>query len=165
MVIVMSKNYGLTLEDLEYAQRKISRQKDWLENNHFTTANGEEKTLLDISYGANVSERYYSRLLNKIDTFNTISISHNLVPIFLTCTLDGFFRDFKDGDFSRFDEETRDKYKKRIPNNDRGGYYLDMIDKKVPLDNKDLYKILGYQLHLFTKDYNILESRIVTIHL
>ena len=155
----MSKNYGLTNDDLEYARRKIARQKDWLENNHFTTANGEEKTLLDISYGANVSERYYSRLLNKIDTFNTISISHNLVPIFLTCTLDGFFRDFKEGDFSRFDEDTREKYKKRIPNNDRGGYYLDMIDKKVPLDNKDLYKILGYQLHLFTKDLQYIREQ------
>jgi len=147
----MSKNYGLSIDDLEYARRKIARQKDWLENNHFTTANGEEKTLLDISYGANVSERYYSRLLNKIDTFNTISISHNLVPIFLTCTLDGFFRDFKEGDFSRFDEETRARYIEHIPNNNRNGYYMDMIDKEITLNNKDLYKILGHQLHRFNR--------------
>ena len=154
----MSKNYGLSLEDLEYAQRKIANQKHWLENNHFTTPNGEEKTFLDISYSANVSERYYSRLLNKIDTFTKISMSHELVPIFLTCTLDGFFRDFKKGDFSRFDKDTREIYKKRIPNNDRGGHYLDMIDKKITLDNKDLYKILGHQLHLFTKDLQYIRT-------
>ena len=54
------------------------------------------------------------------------------------------------GDFKRY-KENREDYIKHIPNNDRSGYYLDYIDNGNTLTPKDLYKILGHQLHRFNK--------------
>lgn len=147
----MSFNYGLSHYDLLNVRRKIDRQKDYLENNRFLGDGGNVKTLLDVSYSANLSARYYPRILNKVDTFVSMGENMGLVPIFLTITLDGFFRNMMRGDFSKWTEKLRDKYSKHIPNNGRSGYYLDYIDSHNTLTPKDLYKILGHQLHRFTK--------------
>ena len=150
----MSK-YGLEHQDLMNVRKKIKTQEDYLENNSFTTSEGQVKSLLDLSYSANLSTRYYPRILNKVNTFVSVALNQDLVPVFLTVTLDGFFRDFIKGDYSRFTNEVREKYKKHIPNNDRSGYYMDYIDQKQKLTPKDLYKILGYQLHRFTKSESL----------
>ncbi|MDQ7083953.1 MAG: replication endonuclease [Sulfurovum sp.] len=144
-----SITYGLTKEDLDYAKAKIKKQEKYLESNSFTTSHGEIKTLLDVSFSANLSERYYPRMLNKIDTFSTIALDQGLTPIFLTVTLDGFFRDLMKGDYSRFTGEKREQYIQHIPNNERNGFYLDYMDGKNTLAAKDLYKILGHQLNNF----------------
>lgn len=155
----MSKNYGLTFEDLQNAKNKIKKQSDYLENNSFTTSTGQVKTLLDISYSANLSEHYYSRILNKVNTFVSHSETLGLVPIFLTVTLDGFFRDFLKGNYKRWTRDTRERYIKHIPNNDRNGMYLDHIDKQQTLTPKDLYKILGFQLHNFIQSHALKDIR------
>ncbi len=149
-----SKNvnrYGLTHLDLLNVRKKMQYQRDYLENNKFVSSSGVNKSLLDVSYSANLSKRYYPRILNKVDTFVSWGLNQNLVPIFLTVTLDGFFRDLVKGDYSRFTKEKREEYLKHIPNNNRSGFYLDYMDKKNKLTHRDLYKILGHQLHRFNK--------------
>ena len=146
-------NYGLSQDDLVQVKDKIQKQKNYLESNNFFTSTGQELSLLDVSYSANHSTRYYARILNKVDTFVSYNISIDYVPLFLTCTLDGFFRDFLNADYSRFTEETRDFYKRHIPNNNQNGKILDAIDNKETLTNKDLYKILSHQWNRFTQSY------------
>lgn len=141
-------SYGLKRSDLLNVRKKIKKQSDFLENNKFVTASGQIKSLLDVSFSSNLSKRYYPQILNKVDTFVSTSQNLNLVPIFLTVTLDGFFRDLLKGNFKRY-KESRESYLKHIPNNDRSGYYLDYIDKENTLTPKDLYKIIGHQLHRF----------------
>ncbi len=146
-------NYGLTDQDLDYAQEKVLKQKNYLESNSFFTSTGQELSLLDVSYSANHSSRYYARVLNKVDTFVSYNLSLDYVPLFLTCTLDGFFRDFLKGDYSRFTDDKRDFYQQHIPNNTQNGLILDAINNKETLTNKDLYKILSHQWNRFTQSY------------
>ena len=161
----MSKieTFGLTDNDLSYTKNKIKNQKDYLESQQIITKDGEVKSLLDYSYSPNLSQRYYARILNKVDTFVSQAITKDLTPIFLTVTLDGFFRDIKKGNYTRFTEEKREEYLPHIPNNNRNGKYRDYMGlglqsdiktKKTygnKLTDKDLYKILSHQLHRFTR--------------
>ncbi|RRS30989.1 MAG: hypothetical protein P794_05060 [Epsilonproteobacteria bacterium (ex Lamellibrachia satsuma)] len=160
----MSYNYGLTSTDLAAVKLKLSKQKNYLEQNKFLGGDGKEKSLLDVSYSANLSKRYYPRILNKVNTFVSHAFEYDLVPVFLTITLDGFFRDFMKGNYSKW-RKVRNSYLKHIPNNDRSGFYLDYIDKMSNLkkDNaltpKDLYKIIGHQMHRFTKSTTLQKVR------
>jgi len=154
----MSHNYGLTFDDLNACKRKLKKQEDFLENNHFTTSSGQEKSLLDVSYSANLSKRYYPRILNKVSTFVSHCIVNDMVPVFLTVTLDGFFRDLLKGDYTRYDK-IKDDYVRHIPNNDRYGYYRDYLDKHSVLTPKDLYKILSHQLHNFFMSHQVKQIR------
>jgi len=145
------ETYGLTEQDLLNVQWKIAKQKNYMETQTFLAEGGNTKCLLDVSYSANLSERYYPRILNKVNTFVSTSLSQDLVPIFLTVTLDGFFRRFMKGDYSEWTDLKKQEYKKFIPNNPRNGFYFDYLEKHPQLTPKDLYKILGYQLHRFYK--------------
>jgi len=167
------KTYGLTHKDLEDAKFKIKKQKAYLESfEFFKKDTGEIKTLLDYSYSANLSKRYYARILNRVHTFVSLGISNELTPVFLTVTLDGFFRDMMRGDYTRFfTPDIFYKYQKHIPNNFRNGHYLDYIiegsysdidTKKTfgkPLTPKDLYKILSHQMHRFTRSKTLQDIR------
>ena len=144
-------SYGLTSEDLKTVQKKIKNQEKYLESNTFVTSSGQSKTLAEVSFGANTSTRYYSRILNKVNTFVSLNLGRDYKAVFLTVTLDGFFRDFLKGNFIRWTDETKESYKKHIPNNDRHGHYLDLINNHTQLTQKDLYKILSHQLHRFIK--------------
>ena len=96
--------YGLKEKDLKEIQKKHEVQRDYLDNHNFTTATGQIKSLLDVSFSANHSSRYYTEIINKINTINEI-IDSSLVeyqPIFITVTLDGYFRDFLTNKFSRY---------------------------------------------------------------
>lgn len=152
-------NYNLTHDDLISVRQKIKNQEKYLEENSFTTATGQVKTLADVSFGANLSKRYFPRILNKVDTFVSLNLNRDYVPVFLTVTLDGFFRDTMRGDYSRYTDKVKKKYEEHIPNNDRFGYYRDMMDKKEPLTPKDLYKILSHQLHRFIRSYTLQKIR------
>ncbi|MDQ7046764.1 MAG: replication endonuclease [Sulfurovum sp.] len=143
--------YGLSNRDLLFAKRKIEKQKNYLESNKITGEEGVIKSFLDVSYSANLSQRYYPRILNKVDTFVSTSLNQGLVPIFLTVTADGFFRDMLKGDYSRWTEKTKEKYERHIPNNDRSGHYYDYMNNHNVLTPKDVYKIIGHQLHSFYK--------------
>ena len=152
--VIVSYNYGLTSDDLKSVRDKLARQRHFLESETFLTDSGQVKTLLDVSFAANHSERYYALILNKINTFVSFNVALDLTPVFLTVTLDGFFRDFLRGDFSRW-PKYRESYKDHIPNNDRFGRYLDKIDASIPLTSKDLYKILSFQWHRFLRSYTL----------
>jgi len=152
-------SFGLSESDLSFVQSKISNQISYLESQTFVTSTGQEKSLRDVSYGANVSYRYYPRILNKVNTFTSVNLARDYVPVFLTSTLDGFFRDFLVGDFSRFDDDVRAKYLDHIPNNDRFGYHLDSIDNKVSMTIKDLYKIHSFQFYNFLRSYTLQKIR------
>jgi hypothetical protein len=156
----MSYNYGLSINDLNNAKKKLKNQKDYLEKFTFLNDAGDQKTLLDYSFSANLSKRYYPMILNKVHTFVSQAITKELTPVFLTATLDGFFRDFLKGDYSRWTEKTRLKYLKHIPNNDRNGYFLDYIDeKKHKLTPHHLYKILSHQIHRFYRSKTLQDIR------
>jgi len=149
----MSKleTYGQSKRDLQNSKNKIAKQKKYLESQTFISESGDTKCLLDVSYSANVSERYYPRILNKVNTFVSTGMNQDLVPIFLTVTADGFFRRFMKGDYKEWTTELRDRYKKHIPNNDRNGFYLDYLDNHNQLTPKDVYRILSHQLRFFMK--------------
>ena len=147
--------YGLTPSELSAVRDKIANQRKYLESETFVTDSGQVKTLLDVTNSPNHSARYFATVLNKVDTYVSYNLLQDLEPVFLTITLDGFFRDFLKGDYSRWTPETRQKYKTHIPNNDRFGRYLDLIDANIPLTSKDLYKILSYQWYRFLRSYTL----------
>jgi len=115
----MSFNYGLSFDDLQAVKQKLDKQRYYLEKETFLTSTGQIKSLLDVSYHANLSERYFARVLNKVSTFDSYNINKNNVPVFLTMTLDGYFRDFLKGNFSRF----KIKDYLSIPNNNRFRFF------------------------------------------
>jgi len=147
----MSEIYSLTSDDLNAVKVKIDKQRYYLENETFVTSNGEVKSLLDVSFSANHSERYFSRILNKVNTFVSYNLSRDYVPVFMTVTLDGYFRDFLKGDFSRFKSEDF----KSIPNNERFGYLLDKLASGVSFSIKDLYSVISHQFHRFLRSYTL----------
>lgn len=143
--------YGITKLDLQKIQLKHTKQREYLSNSEFETSNGQIKTLLDVSFSANHSPRYYTELLNKINTLNDLmnsEINVTYKPVFITITLDGFFRDFLYGHFNKYDEKL---HKKLIPNNDRFGHLRDKIKQKRNFTIKDLYNVLNHQLNSFNK--------------
>lgn len=151
--------YGLTPKNLIHCRSKVKKQEDFLKNNTFITSLGQEKSLADVSFGANTSKRYYARILNKVDTFVSLNMARDYVPVFLTVTLDGFFRDFLTGNYKRWTDEKKVEYKSHIPNNDRNGHFFDLIEKRTKLTPKDLYKIISHQLHRFTRSSTLQKIR------
>lgn len=151
----MSK-YGLTPHDLKYCREKIDGQKSYLSNNHFATSTGQVKSLLDVSFSANISERYYSQLSNKINTMSDLAKSQNLKPVFLTITLDGFFRGLLTANYSKWDRQTdiqKTEYLRHIPNNDVHGFLRDKISSRMKFTIKDCYNVLAFQWMNYSKAY------------
>ncbi len=142
--------YGLKEKDLKEIQKKHEVQRDYLDNHNFTTATGQIKSLLDVSFSANHSKRYYSEIINKINTINEIIATQEIEyqSIFITITLDGYFRDFLKGNFSRYNPS---KHSKDIPNNERFGFLKDKIENNEKFTIKDLYNVLNFQLNRFQK--------------
>ena len=140
--------YGISNYDLIQVQKKHNIQREYLNESYFITKNGQSKSLLDVSFSANHSARYYSELLNKINTIDTIILASNVTydNIFITITLDGFFRDFRKANFKRYNEL---KYSHLIPNNDTYGYLRDKIRDNEAFSIKDLYNCLNFQLKRF----------------
>lgn len=44
------------------SKKKHEVQRDYLENHNFLTSSGQVKTLLDVSFSANHSSRYYTEV-------------------------------------------------------------------------------------------------------
>ena len=145
--------YGLKDRDLKEIQKKHEVQRDYLDNNTFTTSTGQVKSLLDVSFSANHSKRYYSEIINKINTLNDIIAVEEIEyqSIFITITLDGYFRDFLKGNFDRFLNRSYSlkELKSIIPNNERFGYLINKIHNKEIFTIKDLYNVLNFQLYRF----------------
>lgn len=138
--------YGLNFFDVENAQRKINNQKEYQDNATFTTSNGTIKTLSDVSMSANISERYYAQLVNKVNTLQQAMTNLDLTPIFLTLTHDGWLHDLYHGDYSRFEDSLLSK----LPENDKYGYLRTKAMNKETFDVHDLYMVMRWQWDRFT---------------
>lgn len=133
--------YNISSYDLKNCQTKIDNQKDYLSSSTFVTSNGSVKCLLDVSMSANISSRYYAQLVNKVNTLQQVMTNEDLVPVFLTITLDGVFHDLLFGDYSRFTDDDL----KKLPNNAINGYLREKAEKKEAFTVNDLYQFLRSQ--------------------
>jgi len=146
------ETYGLTKQDLLFVREKIANQKDYLVKNEFVTSSGQFKNLLDVSFSANHSSRYYAQLANRVNTIEELGFNQGLKAILITMTLDGFYRDLLKGDYTRFKAYRSDKRQeiyKSVPNDDRFGYIRLKMQHEEKLSVKDLYKILLFQNRQF----------------
>jgi len=130
--------FGINDKDLEFYNRRLEIQKTFLANNTFVSNSGQFKSYLDISYSANFSRKYYAEVANRINSLYQINQNLDNVPIFLTITLNGCFRDALKGDFSRF----QSKDIKSLPYDLKYKY-----DNNIAFNIKDLVYLLN---HLFT---------------
>lgn len=137
--------YGLHSFDVENIQRKINKQKDYMENSTFMTSNGTCKTLLDVSMSANISERYYAQLVNKVNTLQQAMTNLDLTPVFLTITHDGWLHDLYYGDYSRFE----DKNLNDLPESDRFGYFKTKAHLRETFTVHDIYQIMRWKWEKF----------------
>lgn len=138
--------YGLNSFDVENIQTKIDKQKDYMENSTFVTSSGAVKTLLEVNMNANISERYYAQLVNKVNTLQQAMINLDLTPVFLTITLDAWLHDLYHGDYSRFEASLLSK----LPENDKYGYLRTKAYLRETFTVHDLYMVLRWQWDKFT---------------
>jgi len=148
--------YGLNEHDLINVREKVKNQRDYLMNNEIVTSNGQFKKLIDLSFSANHSYRYYAQLANKINTMEGLAINKGLVPLFITMTLDGFYRDIHKGNYTRFDSfsiEKQNRILKSVPNDETRGFIRDKMLNREPLSVKELYNVLNHQMRTFRASY------------
>lgn len=91
------KKYGVSRADLNLANHKIQKQKDFLEYSYIkdkTTGNTLALKECVISSNHN-PQRYYAEIQNRIDTLQREANSANLTPVFLTITLPSEFHSMK----------------------------------------------------------------------
>lgn len=137
--------YGLNSFDVENSQRKIDLQKEYMLKSTFVTSNGTCKTLLDVNMNANISERYYAQLVNKVNTLQQATTNLDLTPIFLTLTHDGWLHDLYHSDYSRFEASLLCK----LPENDKYGYLRSKALLQETFTVHDLYMVLRWQWERF----------------
>ena len=147
--------YGLNSTDVLFQQMKIDKQKDYQGNSTFVTKNGTVKTLLDVSMSANISERYYAQLVNKVNTLQQAMSNLNLIPVFLTITLDGWLHDLHSGDYSRFTLDNQ----KILPNNSQYGEFQEWASNRETFTTERLYKLLRWRWDKFLKTRTFLNMR------
>lgn len=135
------KIYGLSAFDLKCANEKLETQRDYLKGAFHTNAQtGEIKSYLDLSMSANFGKKYYAELVNRSNVINSFQFDFDLMPVFLTITLNGCFRKALKGDFSTFKPED----KKNLD------YALKFkLEKNEAFTIKDLINLLNHQWNLF----------------
>ena len=101
----MSFLYSITPNDLQFYNKFLDNQRNFLMSNFITTKHGQTKSYLDMSFSANFSPRYYAEVSNRVNSIIETSVSKDTIPIFMTITLNGCFRDALKGDFSRFTQK------------------------------------------------------------
>lgn len=138
--------YNISPLDLQIQSSKRETQRDFLANSTFTTSSGSVKTLLDINMNANISQRYYAQLVNKVNTLQQVMTNENLMPIFLTITHDGWLQRLFFGDYSKFDEA---KHLSKLPESDRYGYLKSKALNRESFDEHDLYMVLRWNWERF----------------
>ncbi|MGH1601739.1 rolling circle replication-associated protein [Campylobacter majalis] len=136
--------YGISNIDLQASQLKLDNQKSFLKNFKFINALGCERSLLDISMGANFSTKYYAEVANRVNVFSSLSVDNFLTPVFLTITLNGCFRGALVADYSKFTA----KDMRFLP-----AYIKRKIKLNTALSIKDLINILNHQWNRFIVRY------------
>ena len=136
--------FGLNEADFAAVKLKIDRQRKFLQDYKFVNSFGEEKSLLSVSKSANFSSTYYAEIANRTNTIHMLSVKHELVPVFLTITLNGCFRKALVGNFATF--TTKDIRSLPIEQKQK-------LNEGVPFTIKDLANVLNYNFHKFTKRF------------
>lgn len=140
----LSLMYGISFSDISFCSKKIANQFNYLNSHFFVGVGGNIKSYLDVTMSSYFSSKYYAEVVNRINTFNYLSIDDGLVPVFITITLNGCFRDALKGDFSRF--SPKDRYS--LP------YELKFkFTNKIPFSIKNLIYVLNYNFSKFTKRF------------
>ncbi|EHU5895789.1 replication endonuclease, partial [Campylobacter jejuni] len=135
-------NYGLDENDLNFCNEKLNRQKEFLTSNFYTSfQTGSIKSFLELSHSANFSIKYYAGLVNRCNVINSfIFDDNNLMPVFLTITLNGCFRKALEGDFSTFTQKDKKCF----------DYSLSYkFENNISFTIKDLINFLNRQWNLF----------------
>ena len=101
----MSYLYSITPDDLQFYNHFLDNQRNFLMSNYITTKHGQTKSYLDMSFSANFSSRYYAEVSNRVNSIVETSVSKDTIPVFMTITLNGCFRDALNADFSRFTQK------------------------------------------------------------
>lgn len=133
--------YGLTRFDLDFCNQRLQLQRDYLEKFFYQSDfSGEIRSFLDLSMSANFSRKYYAEVINRCNVFSSYSFDFELMPVFLTITLNGCFRRALNADFSSFKPSDMK--------------YLDYslkykIDCGEAFTIKDLVNLLNRQWNLF----------------
>ncbi len=78
--------YGITKQDIQVIDTKISMQKKYLLSRFFDFGD-ESKTALDFTYSANLNpKKYFAEMNNRINSIFDYAKSLNLKPVFITLT-------------------------------------------------------------------------------
>ena len=90
-------NYGLSKNQLNYAEEKIKKQNDFLENTYYQdNISGTIKQLKDFVVTANHNpSRYYALVQNRVNSIMKIANERNLSPVFMTLTLPSRYHKMK----------------------------------------------------------------------
>jgi len=90
-------NYGLSKNQLNYAEEKIKKQNDFLENTYYQdNISGTIKQLKDFVVTANHNpSRYYALVQNRVNSIMKIANERNLSPVFMTITLPSKYHQMK----------------------------------------------------------------------
>lgn len=87
-----SLKYGLTLNDIQFIDNKLEKQKSFLKNYIFDFGLNEKFNLLDSSMSANINPtKYFSEVNNRVNSLFGYSKMINFSPVFLTITLPSRF--------------------------------------------------------------------------
>lgn len=132
--------FSLTKNDLIFCQKKLKRQLSFLKNNYFISYDGNAKSFFDVSMSANISDKYYAEVSNRVNTITTLSRDNELIPVFLTITLNGCFRDSLKANFKRFNYQDI----KSLPVE-----LIYKLNNNVPFTIRDLVSVLNYNFHKF----------------
>lgn len=127
--------YGVDFEDKCLIDRKLEKQKNFLENFVIDLGN-KEFNLLDNSYSANLNpKKYFSEINNRVNSINKYAKEIGLMPVFITLTAPSHFHPIK----------TINKKKNIYENNPN--YRYDNNHKKAV---KDAAILLSELWHKFT---------------
>ena len=133
--------FGLDEADFSIVKQKIDKQRKFLQDYKFVNSFGEERSLLSVSKSANFSSTYYAEVANRTNTIHMLSIKHELVPVFLTITLNGCFRKALVGNFATF--TTKDIRSLPIEQKQK-------LNEGIPFSIRDLVNVLNHNFHKFT---------------
>ncbi|MDD3054248.1 MAG: replication endonuclease [Aliarcobacter sp.] len=87
--------YGVDFEDKCFIDKKLEKQKNFLEN--FIIDLGiKEFNLLDNTYSANLNpKKYFSEINNRVNSINKYAKDMGLMPVFITLTAPSYFHPIK----------------------------------------------------------------------
>jgi hypothetical protein len=87
--------YGISPNKKKEINTKIETQKLWMKRSTLGYRQEEALTLLDVSWSANFSQKYYSEMINRVNTFKEYHKSKSKVAVFITLTAPSEYKPLK----------------------------------------------------------------------